>query len=116
VTLAGGRRSCVNPPVFLRLSGVLSRGGFGLAGMPPADLPHPHQPLTPQPAQRVTEADYTRPLDATHQQLCGPLVVVSENVPRNIFRVLCPAALCGRGSAVQHETLVHELACSVSAT
>ncbi len=26
----------------------------------------------------------------------APAIVVSENVPRNIFRVLCPAALCGR--------------------
>ena len=24
-------------------------------------------------------------------------VVVPENVPRHIFRLLCPAALCGRG-------------------
>jgi hypothetical protein len=33
---------------------------------------------------------------AAHQQLAGPLVVVPEYVPRNIFGVLCPAALCGQ--------------------
>jgi transposase len=26
-----------------------------------------------------------------------PARLVPENVPRNIFRVLCPPALCGRG-------------------
>jgi hypothetical protein len=47
-----------------------------------------------------TETDYARLLDDAHQQLGGPVVVVWEYVPRNIFHVLCPTALCGGGSPV----------------
>jgi hypothetical protein len=43
-----------------------------------------------------TEADYARLLDAAHQQLAGPIVVVWDYVVRNIIPVLCPAALCGQ--------------------
>ena len=43
-----------------------------------------------------TEADYARLLDAAHQQLGGPLVVVWDYVPRHIIPVLCPAVLCGQ--------------------
>jgi hypothetical protein len=42
------------------------------------------------------ETDYIALLDAAHQQLDAPIVLVGEYVPRNIFRVLLPAALCGR--------------------
>jgi hypothetical protein len=43
-----------------------------------------------------TEADYARLLDAAHQQLGGPLVVIWDYVARNIIPVLCPAVLCGQ--------------------
>jgi hypothetical protein len=46
-----------------------------------------------------TEADYARFFDAAHQQLAGPLVVVWEYVPRNIFPVMRPAGLCAIGCA-----------------
>jgi len=39
-----------------------------------------------------------------------------ENVPRNIFRLLCPAALCGGGSAAPEATVVDESAPSFLAT
>ena len=43
-----------------------------------------------------TETDYARFLDAAHQQLRGPVVLVWDYVPRNIIPVLCPAVLCGQ--------------------
>ena len=43
-----------------------------------------------------TETDYARFLDAAHQQLGGPLVLVWDYVPRNIIPVLCPVVLCGQ--------------------
>ena len=42
-----------------------------------------------------TEADYARLLDAAHQQLNGPVVLVWDYVPRHIIPVLCPFVLCG---------------------
>ena len=44
----------------------------------------------------VTETDCARLLDATHQQLAGPIVMVWDYVPRNIIPVLCPTVLCGQ--------------------
>ena len=41
-----------------------------------------------------TEAEYARLLDAAHQQLGGPIVLVWENVAWNIFPVMLPAGLC----------------------
>ena len=38
-----------------------------------------------------TETDYASLLDAAHQQLGGPLVLVWENVARHIFPVMLPA-------------------------
>ena len=43
-----------------------------------------------------TETDYSRLLDAAHQQLGGPVVLVWDYVAGNIIPVLCPAVLCGR--------------------
>jgi len=43
-----------------------------------------------------TETDYARLLDAAHQQLNGPIVLVWDYVARNIIPVLCPAVLCGQ--------------------
>ena len=43
-----------------------------------------------------TETDYARFLDAAHQQLGGPLVLVWDYVPRNIIPFLCPVVLCGQ--------------------
>ena len=43
-----------------------------------------------------TETDYARLLDAAHQQLTGPIVLIWDYVPRNIIPVLCPAWLCGQ--------------------
>jgi len=43
-----------------------------------------------------TETDYARFLDAAHQQLHGPVVLVWDYVARNIIPVLCPAVLCGQ--------------------
>jgi hypothetical protein len=43
-----------------------------------------------------TESGYARLLDAAHQQLGGPLVVVWDYVARHIIPVLCPAVLCGQ--------------------
>ena len=42
-----------------------------------------------------TETDYAQLLDAAHQQLHGPLVVVWDYVARHIIPVVCPAVLCG---------------------
>jgi hypothetical protein len=43
-----------------------------------------------------TETGYAQLLDAAHQQLGGPLVLVWDYVPRNIIPLLCPAVLCGQ--------------------
>ena len=43
-----------------------------------------------------TEAGYAGLLDAAHQQLGGPLVVVWDYVARHIIPVVCPAVLCGQ--------------------
>ena len=43
-----------------------------------------------------TETDYARLLDAAHQQLGGPLVVIWDYFPRHIIPVVCPAVLCGQ--------------------
>jgi len=43
-----------------------------------------------------TEHQYARFLDAAHQQLGAPLVLIWDYVARNIIPVLCPAVLCGR--------------------
>jgi hypothetical protein len=43
-----------------------------------------------------TETDYARFLDAAHQQLGGPLVLVWDYVARHIIPVLCPVVLCGQ--------------------
>ena len=43
-----------------------------------------------------TEQDYARLLDAAHQQLNGPVVLVWDYVARHIIPVLCPAGLCGQ--------------------
>jgi hypothetical protein len=43
-----------------------------------------------------TETGYARLLDAAHQQLHGPIVLVWDYVARNIIPVLCPAGLCGQ--------------------
>ncbi len=44
----------------------------------------------------MSEADYAHLIAAAHHTLAAPLIVIPEYVPRNIFRVLCPPALCGR--------------------
>jgi hypothetical protein len=43
-----------------------------------------------------TEHEYARLLDAAHQQLGGPVVLVWDYVARHIIPVLCPAVLCGQ--------------------
>ena len=43
-----------------------------------------------------TEQDYARLLDAAHQQLNGPVVLVWDYVARHIIAVLCPDWLCGQ--------------------
>ena len=44
----------------------------------------------------VTEADCAALLDAAHQQLAGPIVVVWDYVARHIIPVVCPVMLCGQ--------------------
>ena len=43
-------------------------------------------------------------------------VVIPENVPRHIFRVLLPGALCGRACSASDAILVKELVPSLRAT
>jgi len=45
-----------------------------------------------------------------------PTYALSEYVPRNIFTVLCPDALCGPGPVLPDQILVSELARSAAAT
>jgi hypothetical protein len=60
--------------------------GEGLGGVPAehdrrADLPRPPCPPAPHDKRKgVTETDCARLLDATHQQLAGPIVMVWDNL------------------------------------
>ena len=56
-------------------------------------------------------------LDVTLRRLGGaPTYVLTENVPRNIFGLLWPAPLCGRGSTTPVAAVVDGPAGSFSAT
>ena len=49
-----------------------------------ADLPHPPRPPAGDQRKGFTETDYARLLDAAHQQLGGPLVVVRDNLNTHV--------------------------------
>ena len=56
---------------------------------PPADLPHLSGPRQAKDGRKgFTEADYARLLEAAHQQLGGPLVMVWDNLNTPISRVM----------------------------
>ena len=63
-----------------------------------------------------TETGYARLLDAAHQQLHGPIVLVWDYVPRHIIPVLCPAVLCGRRWLAALVACGDELGAAVAAT
>jgi hypothetical protein len=60
------------------------------AGAPaPADLPRPPwQPAGQDRRKGFTETDYAAVLDAAHQQLGGPLVVVWDNLNTHVSRAM----------------------------
>jgi hypothetical protein len=43
-----------------------------------------------------TETDYARLLDAAHQQLAAPVILIWDYVARHVIPVVCPAVLCGQ--------------------
>jgi hypothetical protein len=51
--------------------------------------------LRPGTRRAMSEADYAALIAAAHRYLNAPVIVIWEYVPRNIFPVVCPAALCG---------------------
>ncbi|MFI6244505.1 transposase [Micromonospora sp. NPDC050795] len=50
----------------------------------PADLPHHHPPRPQERTTQLPERDYIRLLDAAHQQLRGPIVLVWDNLNTHI--------------------------------
>jgi hypothetical protein len=69
---------------------VAGRAAGHQAGAPAAaDLPHPSRsPAPPGGRKGLTEADYARLLDAAHQQLGGPIVLVWDNLNTHVSRAM----------------------------
>jgi transposase len=58
-------------------------------GKCPGWLPHPHRPQARQGQRKgFAEIDYARLLDAAHQQLGGPLVVVWDNLNTHLSHAM----------------------------
>src|SRR6266566_7100323 len=94
-----GRRGCT--PVVTVTGGHDTRVSLAALiavrpGCGPRLIFRTHRARRADKRKGFTETDYARFLDAAHQQLDGPVVLVWDYVARNIIPVLCPAVLCGQ--------------------
>jgi len=61
----------------------------------PADLLYAYRRLRPGPAQGFSETGYARLLDAAHQELGGPIVLIWDNLPTHLSRKMQSARRAG---------------------